>query len=128
MAHTVLIVEDNADNREIYCALLRHHGFVVLEAADGIEGVSMARTALPDLILMDVSLPRMDGWTAVETLKADARTASIPIIALTAHALPEDRTRSFAAGCDQYLAKPIEPRDVVREVMHWLSTGSEAQA
>lgn len=116
MGKTVLLVEDNDYNLDIYGTMLRHVGFEVLEATDGEAAVRLARERKPDLILMDVSLPGMDGWTATRLLKKDDETSSIPIIALTAHALPADQETSRVAGCDGYLAKPIEPRRVVEEV------------
>jgi CheY-like chemotaxis protein len=117
---TVLIVEDNEDNLAIYSAILTYGGFQVIEALDGEAGVAAAHAHLPAAILMDVALPAMDGWEATRLLKAAPDTADIPIIALTAHALDEHRQRSIEAGCDVYLAKPVEPRvvlDVVRQVL-----------
>lgn len=113
--HTVLLVEDNADNQAIYRMILEHSGFTVLQAWDGEAGVRMAREHRPDLILMDVSIPRMDGLEATRVLKADPDTAPIPVVALTAHAMPEDRQRAFDAGCESYLSKPVEPRRVLEE-------------
>ena len=118
--HKILLVEDNEDNRLVYRTILDHFGFVVLEAADGEEGIRRARADGPDLILMDVSIPKIDGWEATRQLKADPNTASIPIIALTAHALATDRAKAQEAGCDGYLAKPVEPRRVVEEVQKHL--------
>lgn len=113
---TVLLVEDNEDNLVVYRTILEHVGFSVIEARDGEEGVNRARSDRPDIILMDISIPKMDGWEATERLKSDGATSSIPIIALTAHALEEDRVKAMRAGCDGYLAKPVEPRRVVQEV------------
>jgi two-component system cell cycle response regulator DivK len=112
----VLLVEDNEDNLVVYRTILEHVGYSVVEARDGEEGVSRARSDRPDIILMDISIPKMDGWEATERLKADDDTSAIPIIALTAHALEEDRAKAMRAGCDGYLAKPVEPRRVVQEV------------
>ena len=112
----ILIVEDNEDNRLIYASFLEHVGYRVLEATDGLTALTMTRGEQPDLVLMDVSIPGIDGWEATRQLKADPATREIPIIALTAHALAEDRQRASEAGCDGYLAKPIEPRAVVAEV------------
>ena len=117
---TVLLVEDNEDNLVVYRTILDHVGYNVLEARDGEEGVSRARQEHPDLILMDISIPKIDGWEATRRLKADRATRDIPIIALTAHALEEDRERAIAAGCDGYLAKPVEPRRVVEEVQRFV--------
>lgn len=113
---TVLLVEDNEDNLVVYRTILEHVGYVVIEARDGEEGISRAHEAQPDIILMDISIPKLDGWQATERLKGDGNTAEIPIIALTAHALEEDRAKAMRAGCDGYLAKPVEPRRVVQEV------------
>lgn len=112
----VLLVEDNEDNLVVYRTILEHVGYEVIEARDGEEGVSRARSSNPDIILMDISIPKMDGWEATERLKGDDATSAIPIIALTAHALEEDRAKAMRAGCDGYLAKPVEPRRVVQEV------------
>ncbi|MBV9774412.1 MAG: response regulator [Gemmatimonadetes bacterium] len=117
---TILLVEDNEDNRTVYRVILEHYGYRVLEARDGEDGIRQAREARPDLILMDISIPIIDGWEATRTLKDDPGTAHIPIVALTAHALAADRTRALEAGCDGYLAKPVEPRKVVAEVRRWL--------
>jgi len=117
---TVLLVEDNEDNLVVYRTILDHVGYNVLEARDGEEGVNRAREEHPDLILMDISIPKIDGWEATRRLKADEATRDIPVIALTAHALEEDRERAIEAGCDGYLAKPIEPRRVVEEVRRFV--------
>jgi CheY-like chemotaxis protein len=114
--NTVLLVEDNEDNRIIYATALRYAGYEVLEAITGTEGVALARTHLPDLILMDISIPEIDGWEATAILKADPSTQHIPIVAVTAHALPGDRQRSVDAGCDGYLAKPITPAVLIADV------------
>lgn len=116
MGMTVLLVEDNADNQEIYRLILSHHGFAVLQAWDGECGVRMARHHTPDLILMDLTMPVLDGLEATRMLKADPVTAAIPIIALTAHAEVEDRAAAEAAGCVSYLAKPVTPGHVAVEV------------
>ncbi len=121
-APKVLIVEDNEDNRIVYSTMLRHFGFTVDEAENGAEGILKARTGLPDLILMDIAIPLVDGWEAVQRLKKDPATATIPIVALTAHAMPADRERAIQVGCDGYLAKPCEPRAVVEEVRRILES------
>jgi CheY-like chemotaxis protein len=121
-SQTVLIVEDNEDNRAIYTLFLEHVGMEVLHAADGEKGLEIARTARPDAILMDVSVPLVDGWTATEQLKGDPSTSDIPIIMLTAHALPSDRARASEVKADGYLAKPIEPRAVYEEIKRVLGT------
>lgn len=117
----VLIVEDNEDNRIVYSTILRHHGFLVSEALDGEEGMTRALRERPDLILMDISIPVMDGWEVTRRLKQERATRHIPVIALTAHAMPGDRERAMAVGCDGYLAKPCEPRAVLAEVNRLLN-------
>ena len=119
-APTVLLIEDNEDNRIVYSTILRHYGFRVREAHTGEDGVQIARDESPDLILMDVGLPGIAGWEATSRLRSDERTRSIPIIALTAHALAEHRARSLEVGCDDYLAKPVEPREVLAAVQRHL--------
>ena len=118
---TILLVEDNADNQIIYRRALEHFGYAVLEAGDGEEATRLASEQLPDLVLMDISIPRMDGWEATKRLLADERTKRIPIIALTAHALPSDRARGAEIGFAAYLTKPIEPRRVLEEIERVLS-------
>ena len=120
---TLLLVEDNEDNRIIYCTVLRHLGYEVIEAQDGVKAVELARSVQPDLILMDISISRMDGWEATRILRGDPRTSDIPIIALTAHALADDRERATEVGFSSYLAKPIEPRHVVAEIRRWIGEG-----
>ena len=93
---------------------------------DGVQAVELARRLLPDLILMDISIPEMDGWEATRILRADPTTRDIPIVALTAHALADDRERASAVGFTAYLAKPIEPRAVVAEVRRWIGMGAGA--
>jgi len=104
----ILIVEDNEMNRDMLSRRLERKGFTIVMAVDGQQGVDMARSEKPDLILMDMSLPVMDGWTATQTIKGDAELAKIPVIALTAHAMAGDREKAMAAGCDDYDTKPIE--------------------
>jgi CheY-like chemotaxis protein len=104
----ILLVEDNEMNRDMLSRRLAKRGFEVVMAVDGAEGVSMARSAAPDLILMDMSLPVMDGWTATRMLKADVATRGIPVIGLTAHAMAGDREKCLEAGCDEYDTKPVD--------------------
>ena len=121
MCQTILLVEDNYDNRSIYRLILEHAGFQVLEAHDGQTAIDLARAENPALILMDISIPVVDGWEATRILKADAATRTIPIVALTAHALVSDRETAARVGCDGYLAKPVEPRRVLEEVRRHLA-------
>jgi CheY-like chemotaxis protein len=116
----ILLIEDNDDNLTVYRTILEYVGFDVIEARDGEAGISEARNGHPDLILMDISIPKIDGFEATRILKADPATRSIPIIALTAHALEEDRKRAHESGCDGFLAKPIAPRRVVSEIRRYL--------
>ena len=104
----ILLVEDNEMNRDMLSRRLTRKQYEVLVAVDGGEGVEMARSEAPDLILMDMSLPVMDGWEATRLLKASPETGSIPIIALTAHAMSGDREKAMEAGCDDYDIKPVE--------------------
>ena len=104
----ILLVEDNEMNRDMLTRRLERRGHEVLVAVDGAQGVAVAQDQLPGLILMDMSLPVVDGWEATRQLKADPTTSAIPIIALTAHAMSEDRERALAAGCDDYDTKPVE--------------------
>jgi two-component system, cell cycle response regulator DivK len=104
----ILLVEDNEMNRDMLARRLERRGFEVVIAVDGSQGVAMAQSAAPELILMDMSLPVLDGWEATRQLKAGAETRAIPVIALTAHAMSGDREKAMAAGCDDYDTKPIE--------------------
>ena len=117
---TIVMVEDNPDNRKIYTLLLRHYGYDVVEAADAETGIELIAERHPDLVLMDISLPRMDGFEATSLLKHDPRTSHIPVVALTAHAFDEDRRRAREIGFDGYLVKPVEPRRVLQEVRRFL--------
>ncbi len=104
----ILLVEDNEMNRDMLSRRLQRKGYQVVLAVDGQSGVELAQTESPDLILMDMSLPILDGWEASRKLKADPRTRRVPIIALTAHVMAGDRERAIAAGCDDYDTKPVE--------------------
>ena len=104
----ILLVEDNEMNRDMLSRRLARNGFEVAIAVDGGQGVSMATSEKPDLILMDMSLPVLDGWEATRRVKADPATQAIPVIALTAHAMAEDKEKCLAAGCDDFDTKPVE--------------------
>ena len=104
----ILIIEDNEMNRDMLSRRLARRGYEVVVAVDGVEGLSLARAEHPALILMDLSLPVIDGWEVTRRLKADPETAAIPIVALTAHAMTSDRDKALAAGCDDYETKPVE--------------------
>lgn len=104
----ILLVEDNEMNRDMLSRRLMRKGHDVSIAVDGLEGVEMATRDVPDIILMDLSLPEIDGWEATRRIKANADTAAIPVIALTAHAMASDREKAMAAGCNDYDTKPVE--------------------
>lgn len=104
----ILVVEDNHDNMTLIVDMLQALDYTVLQAMDGRQGVEMASAQKPDLILMDLSLPVMDGWTAAQRIKSNPDINHIPLIALTAHAMVGDRERALAAGCDDYITKPID--------------------
>ena len=123
MTKRILVIEDQEDNRAILRDLLTSAGFSVLEAVNGAEGVAKAKSELPDLILMDIQMPVMDGYEATRRIKADAATASIPIIAVTSYALSGDEVRARAAGCNGYVAKPFSPRQLLGQVRGFLDKG-----
>ena len=104
----ILYVEDNEDNVYMLSQRLKKHGFEVIVASDGEQGIETAHRERPDLILMDLGLPSLDGWSAARLLKEAPETRPIPVIALSAHTMPGDRERALAAGCDEYDAKPVE--------------------
>jgi CheY-like chemotaxis protein len=115
-APLILVVDDNLDAREMYAMYLEFEGFRVIEAENGHEAVERTRGSMPALVLMDASMPRMDGWDAVRTLKADAQTRAIPVLMLTGHAYDEHRQKAAAVGADGFLAKPALPDELAREV------------
>ena len=104
----ILLVEDNEMNRDMLSRRLEKRGYTLVIAVDGGQGVALAKSELPDLILMDMSLPVLDGWDATKQVKADAATKGIPVIALTAHAMESDRQKALEAGCDDYETKPLD--------------------
>ena len=109
----VLVVEDNRDNMEVMRTTLTHFGYEIVEAVNGKEGIEKARQEKPDIILMDLSLPVMDGWEAAGRIKADDELKDIPVIAVTAHAMSGDEAKAHEHGCDGYLAKPCTPRSII---------------
>src|SRR5262249_22074299 len=119
-SETILIIEDNPLNRELAADILDAAGYAILQAEDAEEGIALARAEQPSLILMDVSLPGMDGLRATGMLKQDAATKQIPVLALTAHALKGDEERALAAGCAGYIPKPIDTRALPRAVARYL--------
>ncbi len=120
MPEKILIVEDNENNRSLFRDILTYHGYEITIAADGHEGVALAKELLPDLILMDIQMPGMDGMTAGAILKEDPATSAIKIIALTSFAMRGDQESFLAAGFDGYLAKPISTRELPGRVKQWL--------
>ncbi len=121
----ILLVEDNEMNRDMLSRRLTRRGYDVVIAEDGQQGVDMATSERPDLILMDMSLPVMDGWEATRRIKAVQETSTIPVIALTAHAMAEDRDKALAAGCDDYDIKPIELPRLLEKIEKLLNSGGD---
>ncbi len=121
----ILLVEDNEMNLDMLSRRLERKGFDVVIAMDGSKGVDLAHEEMPDLILMDMSLPVMDGWEATRRLKADEATQDIPIMALTAHAIAGDRERCIAAGCDEYESKPVKFPRLLGKIQDMLGISDE---
>ena len=124
----ILLVEDNEMNRDMLSRRLQRKGYQVVLALDGQSGVEMTCTQVPDLVLMDMSLPVLDGWEATRRLKADAAVRHIPVIALTAHAMSSDREKALEAGCDDYDTKPVELPRLLAKIEALLSGGEIASA
>ena len=121
MSKRILIVEAQEDNRRILRDVLSTVGYDLIEAFNGEDGVRLAQTERPDLILMDIQLPKMDGYEATQQIKSIAELKTIPIIAVTSYALSGDEAKARAAGCDGYIAKPYSPREVLAKVRKYLS-------
>ena len=119
-AGRILIVEDNHDNLELVHFLLNQGGYQVLLATNGREGFEIANSQQPDLILLDLTIPEIDGWSLAEKLKTDPATKKIKIVALTAHTLPGDRKKAFEAGCDGYITKPLDISTFIQTVAEYL--------
>jgi CheY-like chemotaxis protein len=126
--HNVLLVEDNEMNRDMLTRRLQRHGFSVCCAHDGATGVAMAASEKPDLILMDVALGEMDGWEATQLIKANPATSTIPIIALTAHALASDRAKSIEVGCSDFDTKPVDMQRLLGKMRALLPSASDQSA
>ncbi len=122
MGKRVLVIEDNRDNMTLIVDILSEFDYEVFQAFDGEAGVAMAEKETPDLILMDLSLPRMDGWAAARAIKANPDQKDIPIIALTAHAMIGDRERALEAGCDDYLSKPLNLSQLLSKLNTYLNS------
>ncbi len=120
-----MIVEDNMDTYELVRFILERNGFETFLAMNGRDGVNAAAKQQPDLIIMDLSMPEMDGWTATRLIKGNLLTSSIPLIALTAHVLPSDRKRAYDAGCDEYITKPMDLLDLLETVNEWMQKGKK---
>lgn len=120
MSKRILVVEDQEDNRRIVRDLLTSVGYEVVEAVSGEDGVRMAETQAPDLILMDIQLPGLDGYEATRRIKANAVLRQVPIIAVTSYALSGDDVRAFEAGCDAYVSKPYSPRALLAKIRAFL--------
>ncbi|UCG66426.1 MAG: response regulator [Deltaproteobacteria bacterium] len=116
----ILVVEDNQDNREMVVKALKFNGYQVVEAVDGEEAIEKAKAEDPDLILLDIFLPKMDGYEATRRLKGDTSLRNIPIIALTAHAMKGSMEEALAVGCDGYISKPIDVRELPKQIQHFL--------
>lgn len=126
-APLILVVDDFEDGREMYASYLRFSGYRVDEAADGNEALEKAFTLRPDIILMDLSLPGIDGWQATRELKRDERTANIPIVALTGHALEAHSRSAKEAGCDAFIVKPCMPMDLLNEIRRILDSAEKTR-
>jgi two-component system cell cycle response regulator DivK len=120
----ILLVEDNEMNRDMLSRRLVRNGFEIVMAVNGQEGLDLASSENPDLILLDMSLPIVDGWEAARRLKADATTAKIPVIALTAHAMVQDKEKALAAGCDDFDTKPVELPRLLEKINSLLRNGA----
>ena len=116
----ILVVEDNQDNRELVVKVLKINGYKVIEAVDGEEAIEKTKTENPDLILMDLFIPKIDGYEVTTRLKTDRDLRRIPIIALTAHAMKGDMEKALAAGCDYYIPKPIDVRELPNQIKNFL--------
>lgn len=122
----VLVVEDVVENLRLFRAILNLEGAQIFEAEEAVVGIAIAQRERPDIILMDLQMPGMDGLAATRLLRADPQTQSIPIIVLTASAMDEDRRRAREAGCDGYITKPIDPADFVRQIADFLEVHTQA--
>jgi len=116
----ILIVEDDKESLYLVGFILKKHGYEVIEAADGLEAIDMALKEGPDLILMDIQLPKLDGYEATKRIKADERLSKIPVVALTAYAMGKDKEKSLAAGCSDHIEKPIDPDTFIEKIKGYL--------
>ncbi len=126
MSRTILLIEDNEQNRYLATFLLEQHGYRVVSAEDGPSGIGLAKSLGPDLILLDIQLPLMDGYSVARALRSIDVLSEIPCIAVTSYAMPGDREKCLAAGCDGYIEKPINPETFVSEIERFLNPGRGA--
>ena len=124
MTRRILVIEDQEDNRRIVRDLLTSKGYVIIEAVSGEDGIALATLHRPDLILMDIQLPGLDGYEATRRIKTDPALRHIPIIVVTSYALSDDDTKAFAAGCDAYVSKPYSPRKLLAKIREFLDEES----
>ena len=120
MPPLILVVDDNLDAREMYCMYLRHEGFACIEAQDGAEALELARRNRPALVLMDATMPGVDGWQAIQQLRSEPELRGTAVVMLTAHAFDEHRRRAESVGADAFLAKPVLPDELAREIRQLL--------
>ena len=119
----ILVADDDLDNRIIACEILQSSGYAVREAANGFEVLEAVAREKPDIILLDLSMPKLDGWKTAERLRKDPAMKNIPIIAFTAHAMPGDEDKARQSGCDDYITKPYPPKKIIEKVREWLERG-----
>jgi two-component system cell cycle response regulator DivK len=121
--HRILVVEDDTDNRTLLCKLLEAQGYEVFEAGDGGEAIEITESIIPDLVLMDMGLPSVSGFDATRAIKAKPNLSTVPIVALTAFAMEQDRQKVFAAGCDGFISKPYDIFDLLERIKEYLRNG-----
>ncbi|HRE79624.1 MAG TPA: response regulator [Opitutaceae bacterium] len=124
MSLTVLLIEDNAQNRYLATFLLEHHGYKVSFAEDGPRGIQMARELVPDLILLDIQLPQMDGYAVAQALRAISSLRTTPIVAVTSYAMVGDREKALASGCNGYIEKPINPETFIQDIRQFIPSSA----
>lgn len=124
---TILLIEDNDMNRDMLSRRLKRRGYTILSAVDGGEGLNAARTQAPDIILLDMSLPTMDGWEVARQIRLDKSTAALPVIGLSAHAMDSDRQKALEAGCNDYESKPIDFDSLLSKITALTTTGDGEQ-
>lgn len=128
MNPTVLLIEDNAQNRYLVTFLLEHHGYSVISASDGPSAVAKAQNESIDLILLDIQLPFVDGYTVANVLRSISRFGDTPIVAITSYAMPGDREKCLAAGCSGYIEKPIDPKTFVQQIEQFVKPSSKPES